>query len=490
MAKPKKYKCPYCELRADRESLITHIIDNHEEMIPEGFSARRVVFNYINHKDHGNCVICKKPTKWIEEAGHYDRFCENPKCREAARKKYVENIQKVRGTTNLLEDPEFQKKMLSARKISGTYKFADGGIRSYTGSYEKKLLEFADKVLNIKSEHIMTPGPTLEYSYNGETHKWIIDQYWVPWNLLIEVKDGGAHPNNRNMTEYRTKQICKEVMVTDLGTYNYLRLTDNQFPQLIEILMEIKKENMSDTPQNVIKIYESALNEMTHHLHKPFKDPRNQHGVFFVAYSFESYVDDESIEGFAIADDLIPSKILRIKDNKIAVEEASFLNNRKIAIYKYIGDKSLKDIMTNESVSDYYFYEALTGKKMYLKEQAELDYENFEAYDPMIFKSMKEAYEATTFHEFNDLREKTFYFPMMSAYDKYVESLLINGLNGISILEDVDGYFVFNDVLNQRSKSFSSINEISVDLVRQIANTNIRRIPYNDCTDILPFSIY
>ena len=53
------------------------------------------------------------------------------------------------------------------------------------------LLEFLDKVLCCKSEDIVTPGPVIDYSYNGKIHKWIMDVYYIPYNLCIDVKDGG-----------------------------------------------------------------------------------------------------------------------------------------------------------------------------------------------------------------------------------------------------------------------------------------------------------
>ena len=52
------------------------------------------------------------------------------------------------------------------------------------------------------------------------------------------------------MEEYREKQIAKETMITELGTYNYLRLTDNQFGQLLSILLELKQEMMDDSEEN------------------------------------------------------------------------------------------------------------------------------------------------------------------------------------------------------------------------------------------------
>ena len=62
----RKYKCPYCDTRLPKERLITHIEGQHEDMIPEGYTAARIVFNMINHKETGHCVQCRKETEWDE----------------------------------------------------------------------------------------------------------------------------------------------------------------------------------------------------------------------------------------------------------------------------------------------------------------------------------------------------------------------------------------------------------------------------------------
>lgn len=523
MGKVKRYKCPYCEARMDREKLIPHIAHNHEEMIPQGYTPRRVVFNYVNHKDGGRCVICGKPSRWVEESGHYDRYCSEA-CRKKAREQYKANMLRVRGTTNILEDPEMQTKMLAGRSISGKYTFNDGGVKTYTGSYEAKLLEFADKGLNIPSEYIDTPGPILEYEYNGKIHKWVTDQYWWPWNLIIEVKDGGKNPNNRPMEDSRARQLCKEIMITDKGTYNYLRLTDNQFPQLIEILMEIKKENMDDAPNKpIIKIYESVNIPVQEasvvQINKnPKVDPNNQHGVyfdrrspeyydgnpyaldtnwpkdprakagvFFIAYSFTSDIDDDSIEGFAVADDLIPQKLLIVKNNKVTVESGSFLDDRKLTIYRYNGDKTIRDIITTEDVGDDYFYTALTGKKLYIMEQPLLDYENFSLLDVSLYQDIKESYDATMWGEFNTITNKQFVLPVVSVTERAEAEMITNGIPNITILEDIDGYFVFNKTLQQRTKSYPSVSDIPKRILTMISSQNIRESVYYAYTDLLLF---
>ena len=266
----KLYKCPYCDARLARWAVGNHIELKHEELVPKGMTANQVGFNYVNKKTetYGCCVVCKRPTKWNEKNCKYDRLCGRPECREALREKYKKNMIKVHGKYNLLNDPERQEKMLANRKISNTYRFADGGRHVYTGTYERKALEFLDKVMGFHSRDILSPGPILEYEYKGQKLKWITDIVLIPFNLIIEVKDGGANPNKRQMPTYREKQIAKETMITNLGKYNYLRLTDNNFEQLLDIIAELKMQMVDDTEENrkvLIRVHEEVdmINEAT-----------------------------------------------------------------------------------------------------------------------------------------------------------------------------------------------------------------------------------
>ena len=260
----RKIRCPYCDESYERQDLISHIDKKHEDSIPEGWTATRVVFKIINKKDHGVCVVCKKETEWNEKRGKYNRICNNPQCKHKLREAALKNHIKVYNKPTLLGDMEHQKEMLKHRHISGKYKFKDGGVIEYVGSYEKKFLEFMDTVLEVNSNEIQEPGPTFEYEYNGETHKWITDFLYIPYNLVIEIKDGGNNPNNRQMKEYREKELAKDKMITKAGTYNYLKLTNNQFDQLLYIFAELREQLIDDTNENkkaIIHVNENAILE-------------------------------------------------------------------------------------------------------------------------------------------------------------------------------------------------------------------------------------
>ena len=46
----KRYKCPYCDKHDTRDKLISHIDSEHGDMIPQNYTASRVLFNSINKK--------------------------------------------------------------------------------------------------------------------------------------------------------------------------------------------------------------------------------------------------------------------------------------------------------------------------------------------------------------------------------------------------------------------------------------------------------
>ena len=116
----------------------------------------------------------------------------------------------------------------------------------------------------------------------------------MPYNLIIEVKDGGSNLNNKqsaSMKASREKTIEKERLVTDRGDYNYIRLTDNNFAQLLDVFMTIKQKLVEGDDSMTIKINESSIignvftedanDDISYHLEairKGFTDYKNQGG--------------------------------------------------------------------------------------------------------------------------------------------------------------------------------------------------------------------
>lgn len=260
MATERRIACPLCRRKDFKDKLIRHIEKDHEDIIGE-ISAEQFLYDKT-HPGSGKCIVCGNKTEWNEKTGKYHRLCSNPRCKEEMRAKFKKNMIRVHGKVSLLDDAAHQAKMLANRSISGTYVYSDGTKFTYTGSYEHKAIEFMDKVLNCNSKDIIMPGPVIDYTDQyGNSRQWITDIYYVPYNLIIEVKDGGDNPNNRQMDEYRAKQVSKESELIKLGEYNYLRLVDNKFVQLMEVLALLKDQEINEpnTTNKVIRINESAV---------------------------------------------------------------------------------------------------------------------------------------------------------------------------------------------------------------------------------------
>ena len=151
MGKKKRIRCKLCDFICfSMDDYVSHLEDKHPESIPEGMDGWQFAYYLKTRRTNGNCVVCKKPTDWNSVTHKYNRFCNNPACKNKYREIFKSRMIGKYGKTSLLNDPEQQKKMLANRKISGTYKMKDGQEKTYTGSYELEALKFMDKIMNIK----------------------------------------------------------------------------------------------------------------------------------------------------------------------------------------------------------------------------------------------------------------------------------------------------------------------------------------------------
>lgn len=373
-----RYKCPFCDARMTRQDLVIHIDDKHRDVLPEDFSSFRYVFNYVNRKPveyHGKCTECGKPTPWDEARGKYARQCGSKQCHDSFVKRSEANNLRVLGVSRISQSIEGQEKMLANRKISGTYKMHDGVEKTYTGKYEHDALEFMDKVMNIRSEDIQCPGPVLKYKYKGEDHFYITDFYYVPYNLIIEVKDGGDRPNNRNMPEYRAKQIEKEKFIIKNTDYNYLRLTDNNLAQLLAVFADLKMEMTLGDSSRVIHVNEASGSLIG----LPPVGFNSKGSCLIVNYMQNNVFSGRDLNGHAIADSIKLDKLItRDKAGKLRKTDGKkFLENCKYSLYlvENVSEEALKTIEENldEFVEEGFIYETIFNKKLYTYDQIACD---------------------------------------------------------------------------------------------------------------------
>lgn len=458
----RKIKCPYCDERYDRVKLVNHIDKKHSEMIPENYTSARIVFNIINKKEHGNCVMCGKETNWNEDKWKYDRICSD-KCKEEYIKMRNERMMRVRGTTNMLTDMEHQKKMLSHRKISGVYKFTDGGELGYVGQYEKKFLEFMDKTMKFGSKDIISPGHIINYKFNGEDLSFITDFYLIPFNLLFDIKAGGTNPNTHpGLQENKDKQKAKEEQIKKDGIYNYIRLTDNNFSQLIKILMDIKFSLLDDCNKEKI----IHINEDYNIDNLDMSD--NKTNLKLIVYSESGYI----IDGIALYDELDPNKIYIEEGNIVSKKDFNFLKNKYYTIYKVnnINKNIISNIKENFNNSFSKLYKLCTGSELSSFDQIEYDVRLettyiSDKYDNSTYKSrLENLIKYVLFYEYNGFIP----FPLMKTDEIVIKNKLLKNFEDLDILEDVDGYFIINNKTNHRSMSFKDMNKINLELLENM----------------------
>ena len=251
----KVIKCPFCDRRFDDQtSFAEHLEKKHLDEIPPDMEPYQYYYYLRTGKKNGNCVICKKETKWNPKTMKYHRFCENPACRE----KYIEQFRTRMigkyGKVTLLNDPEQQKKMLANRKISGEYTWSDHIHKTpYTGSYEKEFLEFLDLVMDFPASDIIAPSPhTYYYEYEGGKHFYIPDFFIPSLDLEIEIKDGGDNPNTHHKIQDvdKVKERLKDEVMKSNTSLNYLKIENKEHRKFLQFLMEAKKKfwNNDKTP--------------------------------------------------------------------------------------------------------------------------------------------------------------------------------------------------------------------------------------------------
>lgn len=242
----RKIHCAFCDDYFYKpDDYVSHIEKHHDENIPEDMDAWQYVYYLNTNKTHGNCVVCKKPTKWNPKTHKYNRFCENPICKEKYKKLFKDRMIGKYGKTTLLNDPEQQKKMLANRSISGEYLWRDHYHKStFTGSYEKAFLVFLDEVMDFDPEDVMSPSPhTYWYEYDGRKHFYIPDFFIPSLNLEIEIKDGGDNPNTHHKIQEvdKEKERLKDIVMTK-GTFSYIKIVNKEHEKFFKFLELVKQQ--------------------------------------------------------------------------------------------------------------------------------------------------------------------------------------------------------------------------------------------------------
>ena len=250
--------CKFCDFFCyDPDDYVSHLEKKHEDLIPKDMTPWQFSYYLRTGKTFGSCVVCKKPTTWNERTHKYNRFCNDPKCKETYREEFKKRMIGKYGKTTLLNDPEQQKKMLENRKISGQYVWRDHVHKTnYTGSYELSFLEFLDYVMNFQPEDVMAPSPHVYYyTYENKKHFYIPDFFIPSLGVEIEIKDGGDNPNNHGKIQRVDK--VKEKLKDDVLSHNefhYLKIVNKENEKFFTFLEKLKDVTFYDTKEKIVML--------------------------------------------------------------------------------------------------------------------------------------------------------------------------------------------------------------------------------------------
>ena len=249
LVKDKKYKCPYCaKIFKESEQLFFHVQASHSDEIPSGYTPRHAVYDKTHPGDH-LCQICKlNKCMWNEKTGRYSTICENPSCREEARRRFKENYKKKNGKDHSINDPEIQKEMMKRRKTSGNYKFQDGTVLPYISSFEKDFLEFCDLSLNLTTKDLIECPFVFYYEYEGEKHFYLPDFYLKPYDLIIEIKADEDISHPKILAIDKEKEVLKDEAIKKDGNHNYIKICDKNYDAFLDLFNLLKNDTNAQKP--------------------------------------------------------------------------------------------------------------------------------------------------------------------------------------------------------------------------------------------------
>ncbi len=240
---PKNYRDPFTgKTYMSEEACVQAVAREHAPQLQKAkITARQAVFNARNRMPitttSGRSVISGKPTEWNERAGRYERFADDGE-RKVYRQMFIERMQRVHGREHLLDDPDQQRKMLEPRSISGSYKFADGSVKTYTGQEELALLRFLDEALGWPGADIQCPAPqNFEYTDEQGKRRFYIPDAWIESiNLIVEVK--GEMHNGYRSRDFDIERTKDEVLAT--SGYSYVKVEDRDYGDLLDAMAAAK----------------------------------------------------------------------------------------------------------------------------------------------------------------------------------------------------------------------------------------------------------
>ena len=246
-------KCPVCKEKivGSKENMIIHVEKEHDELIPENQKPGEFIYLREHNGEPRKCMICKKPTEWNVRTNKYNAFCSD-NCKQEYVKIAKARMKKVYGKECILDNPDVQKKMLANRSISGKYHHSDGGILTYTGTFEEDFCKMMDTFLQFPSTDIIMPSPHVyEYTYDKKKHFYFPDVFIPSLLLEVEIKDGGDNPNMHHKIQDvdKVKERLKDEALMKQRDFHYIKIENKDYSQFFELIERLSNDDLTEKEQ-------------------------------------------------------------------------------------------------------------------------------------------------------------------------------------------------------------------------------------------------
>lgn len=236
----------------------------------DGLDAAKACYLTTHTSLQGVCTCCdecKEPTTWNDKTGKPHRISPKPECRARNTARARKRLMDARGIDQhtLMSDVEHQKELRKHKHTSGTYTFkTDGGTADYESQLDKNFLVFCDRILNLPSYAVLEAPESFPYMDTKENvqRSYTPDYYLPDYNLLVEIKEGGKHPNTNPayIKETKYKVAMKDAVMKQQTKYNFIRISGANYGPFIEILYNITHQQVDDEKPKraLVVITESA----------------------------------------------------------------------------------------------------------------------------------------------------------------------------------------------------------------------------------------
>lgn len=174
---------------------------------------------------------------------------------------------------------------------------------------------------------------------------------------------------------------------------------------------------------------------------------------------------------FLFSPDIISDKYLAIsEDAKLEIVDASNYDDYYVEIYEYIGNKSrlnkLNEVYKSGKIVDNtVFYTILTGKPMLCEDQIDFD-PNFKKVDIDLIQESIISEMVTLRDDF--LKINNINTSILVNENYIVKPDYLYNYSDIIIKEDLDGYYLYNNLTKKRSGSEKNIYDLSESMIKSI----------------------